>query len=114
MGSVIFSTVATLETFNLATKFGENEFEITIFPNGIVTNPLELLNVLGRQFKISQKGLKMQEIQRKYFNPNKKIEYSKHQLEIWPGFISAVNIIGSKIFVNIDLSFKVIRRVTAL
>ena len=56
----------------------------------------------------------MQEIQRKYFNPNKKIEYKKHQLEIWPGFISSVNIIKNNIFVNIDLSFKVIRRVTAL
>ena len=87
---------------------------MTVVPNGEVSNAMELLNILGRQFKIGQKGLKMQEIQRKYFNPNKKIEYKKHQLEIWPGFISSVNIIKNNIFVNIDLSFKVIRRVTAL
>jgi len=54
------------------------EYSVTVVPNGEVLNPLELLNILGRQFKIGQKGLKMQEIQRKYFNPNKKIEYQKH------------------------------------
>jgi len=39
---------------------------------------------------MAQKGLKMQEIMRKYFNPNKKVEYPKYGLEIWPGFISSV------------------------
>ena len=46
-----------------------------VVPNWEVSNAMELLNILGRQFKIGQKGLKMQEIQRKYYNPNKKIEY---------------------------------------
>ena len=55
---------------------------------GSVNNISELLNILGRQFKIAQKGLKMQEIGRKYFNSAKKIEYPKHGLEIWPGFFA--------------------------
>jgi hypothetical protein len=34
----------------------------------------------------------MEAIGKKYFNPKKKIEYNKHNLEIWPGFITAVNL----------------------
>lgn len=56
----------------------------------------------------------MEPIGKKYFNPKKCIEYAKHNLEIWPGFLTSVNLIGSDIFANVDMSFKVIRRVTAL
>ena len=76
---------------------------------GSVNNISELLNILGRQFKIAQKGLKMQEIGRKYFNSAKKIEYPKHGLEIWPGFFSSVKLVDQRVFINVDLSFKIIR-----
>ncbi len=56
----------------------------------------------------------MQKNEKKYFNPNKKIDYQKHELEICPTLISSVNIIKNNIFVKIDLSFKVVRRVTVL
>ena len=63
---------------------------------------------------MAQKGLKMQEIMRKYFNPNKKVEYPKYGLEIWPGFISSVQLINNYVFVNVDVSFKIIRKTNAL
>lgn len=56
----------------------------------------------------------MQPIGKKYFNPNKKIAYPKHSIEIWPGYVTAVNLINEKVFVNVDLSFKVVRKVNAL
>ena len=52
----------------------------------------------------------MQEINRKYFNPNKRVDYPKHGLEIWPGFFSAVHLIDNKILINVDVSFKIIRK----
>jgi len=52
----------------------------------------------------------MQEIGRKYFNSAKKIEYPKHGLEIWPGFFSSVKLVDQRVFINVDLSFKIIRK----
>ncbi len=37
----------------------------------------------------------MENIGKKYYNPKKKIEYSKYSIEIWPGFITAVNLINN-------------------
>ena len=81
---------------------------------GEVSDPKEFLNLLGRRFKMAQKALRMQPIGKKYFNPNKKIAYPKHAIEIWPGYVTAVNLINNKVFVNVDLSFKVVRKTNAL
>lgn len=88
------------------------EVEMTLA--GEITDAKELLNLLGRKFKMAQKALKMEPIGKKYFNPNKKIPYPKHSIEIWPGYVTAVNLINNRVFVNVDLSFKVIRKVNAL
>ncbi len=56
----------------------------------------------------------MENIGKNYFNPNKKIEYPKFCLEIWPGYITSINQINKKMFANVDLSFKVIRKMSAL
>lgn len=93
----------------------ENEkYQVRVSSAGELCNPQELLNILGRQFKVAQKGLRMQEINRKYFNPNKRVDYPKHGLEIWPGFFSAVQLIDQKILINVDVSFKIIRKQNAL
>lgn len=67
---------------------------LSIVPMGELDNSVEFLNLMGRKFKRSQKALNFEEIGRKHYNPKKSTEYKKHNLEIWPGFLTSVNIIG--------------------
>lgn len=63
---------------------------------------------------MAQKYLNYEQIGKKHFNPLKMKPYDKYLLEIWPGYTTSVNLIQNNIFVMVDLSYKCVRKVTAL
>jgi aubergine-like protein len=92
------------------------KYMVTIVPDGFLDSNCrsEQLNFFGRIFKMALKGLRFNEIQRNLYNVDKAVQYNKHKLEIWPGFFSSVNLYSDQIFINVDLSFKVLRQQSAL
>ncbi|KAL1488051.1 hypothetical protein ABEB36_015421 [Hypothenemus hampei] len=48
-------------------------------------------------------------IGRNYFDPKQKMTIREHNLELWPGFLTAMRNYEQNIMLNVDLSFKVLR-----
>ncbi|XP_015904269.2 piwi-like protein Ago3 [Parasteatoda tepidariorum] len=71
---------------------------------------LHLYNLI---FKQVMRILKMTQVGRNYFNPKGGIPIPQHRLEIWPGYVTAVQEYEGGVMLNCDCSFKVLRTVTA-
>lgn len=71
---------------------------------------IHLYNILFR--KIMYK-LKMTNIGRNFFDPRGGITVPQHKLEVWPGYITAIQEFDGGIMLNCDASFKVLRSTTA-
>ena len=52
--------------------------------------------------------LRMQQVGRHYYDPNAPSYVPQHKLEIWPGFISAINNFDRGHLLTLDVSHKVI------
>ncbi|XP_067134684.1 piwi-like protein Ago3 isoform X2 [Centruroides vittatus] len=77
---------------------------------GSSSDYMHLYNILFR--KIMYK-LKMTNIGRNFFDPKGGITVPQHKLEVWPGYITAIQEFDGGIMLNCDASFKVLRSVTA-
>ena len=71
---------------------------------------IQFYNVLFR--RICQK-LKMVEINKNYYQPALAQMVPQHKLEIWPGFVTAVEEYEGGLMLNLDVSHKVLRTQTA-
>ena len=65
---------------------------------------LQLFNIIIRR---CLQYMKFSLLGRNYFDPNLKATLHEHNLEIWPGFLTAMCQYESNIMLNVDLSFKV-------
>ena len=51
--------------------------------------------------------LKMQQVGRHFYDPNAAVFVPQHKLELWPGFISAINNFDHGHLLTLDVSHKV-------
>ncbi|XP_054269475.1 piwi-like protein Ago3 isoform X2 [Macrosteles quadrilineatus] len=72
---------------------------------------LHFYNVL---FNNIQRELKLQRIGREYFSPDGVQAIPQHQLEIWPGYVTAVDAFEGGVMLNCNTSHKVLRTQTVL
>jgi len=101
-------------TYVKSTRSIDNqEFEITI----MLTNELEpnqcyqLYNII---FKKILRLMKLKQIGRHYFNPALSNSIPQHNMELWPGYITAIGQHDGGSMLNIDLANKVLRTDTVL
>lgn len=55
------------------------------------------------------KKIKFKQIGRNYFNPEQHTDISNHNIQIWPGFSSSLNMLEKGVLLNIDIVHKVLR-----
>ncbi|XP_054711719.1 piwi-like protein Ago3 [Uloborus diversus] len=75
--------------------------------------PADCLHLYNILFKKVMTILKMTQVGRNYFDPKGGIPVPQHRLEIWPGYVTAVQEYEGGIMLNCDASFRVLRTVTA-
>ena len=60
------------------------------------------------------KKIKFKQIGRNHFNPDQKVPINEHNIEVWPGFASALAQLQTGVLLNIDIIHKVLRTDTVL
>jgi aubergine-like protein len=60
------------------------------------------------------KKIKFKQIGRNHFNPDQKVPINEHNIEVWPGFASALATLQTGVLLNIDIIHKVLRTDTVL
>ncbi|XP_035226356.1 piwi-like protein Ago3 [Stegodyphus dumicola] len=75
--------------------------------------PNDCLHLYNLLFRKVMRILKMTQVGRNYFDPQGGIPVPKHRLEIWPGYVTAVQEYEGGVMLNCDASFRVLRSVTA-
>ncbi|KAH0503642.1 Piwi-like protein 4 [Microtus ochrogaster] len=65
-------------------------------------------------FKKLFKKLKMYQIGRNFYKPSEPVEIPKYKLSLWPGFAFSVSHFESRLLLNADVSYKVLRNETVL
>jgi len=90
-------------------------YKVTLSPSGILdmdSNEREALVFMGRFFKLLQGNLRLKQIGRKFFNDKAPEEFKQWKLTVWPGYQTSLNQHQSKVLLNIDTCFKVVRETT--
>ncbi|CAL1300079.1 unnamed protein product [Larinioides sclopetarius] len=77
------------------------------------STPSDCLHLYNLLFRKVMRTLKMVQVGRNYFNPKGGIPVPQHRLEIWPGYVTAVQEYEGGVMLNCDTSFRVLRTVTA-
>ncbi|XP_076360662.1 piwi-like protein 1 [Tachypleus tridentatus] len=72
---------------------------------------IHLFNVLFRKIMLT---LKMTQVGRNYFDPKGGIAIPQHKLEVWPGYVTSIQMYEGGLLLNCDASFRILRTVTAI
>ena len=99
----------------LVVDYENVRYSVKIEPTGLLEltgEDKEALVFMGRFFKLLQSQLKFKQIGRKYFNDKVPEDFPKWKLTVWPGYQTSLNQYQTKILVNIDTCFKVLRETT--
>ena len=62
---------------------------------------LEDINIRGRLIKALLKATGLTEIMGRYFDPKRRVDYSRHDLEIWPGYFTALKHRDNKLYIEV-------------
>lgn len=114
--TVICTPVTVEGTQELSVEHEGVKYAVKIAQSGIVRletmEPTpEAVQVAGRLFKICQLKLNYKLINRKYFNPDLKVDNQAMRVQIWPGYATSFKFQPSIGFIaNVDCSFKIIRQ----
>lgn len=114
--TVICTPVTVEGTQEVQVEHEGVKYSIKIAQSGIVRletlEPTpEAVQVAGRLFKICQLKLNYKLINRKYFNPDLKVDNQAMRVQIWPGYATSFKFQPSLGFIaNVDCSFKIIRQ----
>lgn len=73
-------------------------------------NCFQLYNIIFRKIL---RLLKLKQIGRHYFNPSLPAQIPQHNMELWPGYITAIAEYDAGVMLNIDVAHKVLRTGTA-
>ena len=97
------------------TEHEETSYKVCLkWVSSIESTSREMEMFLKIFFNSLQKKIKFKQIGRNFFNPNKAHSLTMHQIEIWPGFSSSLNVCESGILLNMDIAHKVLRTTTVL
>ncbi|CAG0893792.1 unnamed protein product [Darwinula stevensoni] len=72
----------------------------------------ECIHLLNVQFRRIMNCLGMLQINRNHYDPRGSQHVRQHKLEVWPGYVTAVNQYEGGIFLNCDVSHRVLRTET--
>eukprot|EP00731_Ephydatia_muelleri_P025692 Em0017g775a len=88
-------------------------FKVTISLVGTAQNKdaVQLMNVI---FKRILRSLKLQRIGRDYYDANSPLEVPQHKMQLWPGYVTAINRYEGGLMLVLDVSHRVMKTDTAL
>uniref|UniRef100_UPI002DDDBD8F Piwi n=1 Tax=Ephydatia fluviatilis TaxID=31330 RepID=UPI002DDDBD8F len=72
---------------------------------------VQLMNVI---FKRILRSLKLQRIGRDYYDANSPLEVPQHKMQLWPGYVTAINRHEGGLMLVLDVSHRVMKTDTAL
>lgn len=77
------------------------------------TPPSECLHLYNVLFKKVMHCLQLTQIGRNYFDRKGAVPIPQHRLEVWPGYVQSVSEYDGGLLLNCDVSFRVLRTITA-
>lgn len=89
------------------------EFEITVQLTKEL-EPNQSYQLYSIIFRKILRLLKLKEIGRNYFNPENPVSIPQHNMQLWPGYSTAIAQYDGGVMLNIDAIFKVLRTDTVL
>ena len=92
------------------TTFEDIKYEVIVKQSKKINeSDNELFTFYSIFFKCLMRKLDFERIGRNCFQPSKAVKLAQHNLEVWPGFYSAMQRLESGPLMMIDLTSKVIR-----
>ncbi|XP_033118833.1 piwi-like protein 1 [Anneissia japonica] len=76
--------------------------------------PEACISVYNVIFRRVMDKLKLKQVGRHYFDPSRSVEVPQHKLQIWPGYITAINEYDGGLMLQTDMSHKVLCYETVL
>lgn len=73
-----------------------------------------MLTFLKVFFNSLLKKIKFKQIGRNFFNPGQATKIGHHNIEVWPGFSSSLQLLEQGVMLNVDIVHKVLRLDTVL
>ena len=114
-GSCIYSLENSPEIPTMKATLDEVEHEIEItWVQHIAEKDNDMLVFLKVFFNSMLKRIKFKQIGRNFFNPAQATNITHHQIEIWPGFSSSLQMLEKGVLLNVDIIHKVLRTDTVL
>lgn len=114
-GVILYLPIKLPEVKTVATKQDRegNSYQVTIIykKQKTLRECIHLYNVL---FDRVMKTLKYVRYNRKQFDPSKPMMVPQHRLEIWPGYVTAVDEYENGLMLCIDVSFRILNTRTVL
>ncbi|XP_037932145.1 protein aubergine-like [Teleopsis dalmanni] len=115
-GTLLFSTqnlksIMVNDVHEILTKDrAENTVQIKIKHVGIVeSTDMQQMQVLNLILRRSMEGLKLQQLNRNFFDPVAKIRIENFRLEIWPGYITSIRQHELDVLMCAEIAHKVLR-----
>lgn len=78
-----------------------------------VCQPSDCVHLYNLLFRKVMNILKMTQVGRNFFDPKGCVPVPQHKLEVWPGYVTAVQEYEGGVMLNCDASFRVLRTITA-
>jgi aubergine-like protein len=90
-------------------------YKVTLaWAKSIRSGDIELYSFYSLFFKQLMKKMQFERLGRNCFNPAAAVKMNQHNLEIWPGFYSAMQKLDGGALIQIDLTNKIIRQDSVL
>ncbi|XP_075980297.1 argonaute 3 isoform X2 [Anticarsia gemmatalis] len=74
----------------------------------------EMIHIYNVIFKCIMKDLQLVRFNREHFNPNAAIQIPQHKLEVWPGYVTAVDEYEGGLMLTLDSTHRVLRTQSVL
>ncbi|XP_035670589.1 piwi-like protein 1 [Branchiostoma floridae] len=82
--------------------------------NELAPDDRQCLTVYNIIFKNVMRELELKQVGRNYYDPKHPIIIAQHKMEVWPGYITAIQAYDGGLMLNTDISHKVLRTETVL
>ncbi|GFQ87053.1 hypothetical protein TNCT_471201 [Trichonephila clavata] len=113
-GSKMYLPIRLSSPLNIKLELPTDKSTVTVTIRLVKTCvPSDCLHLYNLLFRKVMHILRLTQVGRNFYNSKGGIPIPQHKLEVWPGYITAVQEYEGGVMLNCDASFRVLRTVTA-
>jgi hypothetical protein len=109
-GTCVYSLENSPEIPTLESEYDGQKYKIDItWVQSISELDNDMLVFFKVFFNALLKRIKFKQIGRNFFNPEQSTKINHHNIEVWPGFASSLQMVQKGVLLNVDIVHKVLR-----